>query len=137
MSGLMDFLFGALSSDYCLYFYLLEILAFVSIIYIVIVVLFSFRTFKNKMVLLSLLVGPVIVYFESRLLYSMCMNSTQKPMMNKNMMDMNMMDMNMMDKNMMDMNMMDKNMMDMNMMDKNMMDMNMMDMNMMNNKMMM
>ena len=80
----MDNLFGPFPKEYCLYFYFLEIFAFVALIITVLTVIFSFKTFKNKGVLFVILLQPIILYFESRLLYSMCVGSltSSSPMPN-------------------------------------------------------
>jgi len=71
----MDTLFGAFPKEYCLYFYFLEIFAFIALILTLITVVTSFKSFKNKGVLFVILLQPLILYFESRLLYSMCVGS--------------------------------------------------------------
>ena len=71
----MDTLFGPFPKEYCLYFYFLEIFAFIALVITVITVVTSYKTFKNKGVLFVILLQPLILYFESRLLYSMCVGS--------------------------------------------------------------
>ena len=69
-------LFSPLSKDYCLYFYLLSIFAFVLII--LNVLMFGWNLYKKKMgseyVMKSIfgILGVFIIYFQNRLLYSMC-----------------------------------------------------------------
>jgi hypothetical protein len=75
MNKLMDNLFGPFPKEYCLYFYFLEIFAFIALIITIITVVTSYKSFKNKAILFVLLLQPLILYFESRLLYSMCVGS--------------------------------------------------------------
>ncbi len=75
MEKMMDTLFGAFPKEYCLYFYFLEIFAFIALIITIISVITSYKTFKNKSLLFVILLQPLILYFESRLLYSMCIGS--------------------------------------------------------------
>ena len=86
MNKLMDNLFGPFPKEYCLYFYFLEIFAFIALIVTIITVVTSYKTFKNKGVLFVLLLQPLILYFESRLLYSMCINSLSPSVNNGNLM---------------------------------------------------
>lgn len=72
---MMNTLFGPFPQEYCLYFYFLEIFAFIALIITIITVITSFKSFKNKGVLFVILLQPLILYFESRLLYSMCVGS--------------------------------------------------------------
>lgn len=69
-------LFSPLSKDYCLYFYILSIFAFVLII--VNVVMFAWNLYKRKngseYIVKNIfgILGVFIIYFQNRLLYSMC-----------------------------------------------------------------
>lgn len=76
MGDLFDNLFGSLSSDYCVYFYFLEVYFFISLVLFVASSLYSgiskrkpFSFYFSKLIL-----GLVIffMYFQNRLLYSMC-----------------------------------------------------------------
>ena len=82
----MDSLFGPFPREYCLYFYFLEIFAFIALVITIITVITSYSTFKNKGVLFIILLQPLILYFESRLLYSMCVGSLSSSVPNSGMM---------------------------------------------------
>lgn len=74
---MMESLFGPLKSEYCNYFYILEIFFFVITILMAITVVRSFFT-KKPMTLetsVNLIMGPLVAYFINRLYYSMCVNS--------------------------------------------------------------
>jgi hypothetical protein len=79
MSGLNDTLFGPLSKQYCLYFYLLSVFGFIFLAIAVIGMLFNMFSKKmdGKVVggFLMAALGYGIFYFQSRLLYSMCSHS--------------------------------------------------------------
>jgi hypothetical protein len=73
MVHLQSSLFSPLDRNYCLYFYYLSVFAF---IFLLLTCLNgTYLALKGKadvsMVLLSL-VGPFLLYFNNRLLYSMC-----------------------------------------------------------------
>lgn len=75
----MQNLFGPLSKQYCLYFYILSILAFIFIIVILLSALFVGIT-KRKGIefYLSMMFAAAtygIFYFQNRLLHSMCVGS--------------------------------------------------------------
>ena len=76
MSGINDTLFGPLSKQYCLYFYLLSVFGFIFLAIAVIGMLFNMFSKKmdSKVVggFLMAALGYGIFYFQSRLLYSMC-----------------------------------------------------------------
>ena len=67
-------------------FLLLEIFAFIALVITIITVITSYSTFKNKGVLFVILLQPLILYFESRLLYSMCVGSLSSSVPNSGMM---------------------------------------------------
>lgn len=79
MSGLNETLFGPLSKQYCLYFYLLSVFGFIFLAIAVIGMLFNMFSKKmdGKVVggFLMAALGYGIFYFQSRLLYSMCSHS--------------------------------------------------------------
>ena len=70
-----------LGSEFCDYFYYLTMINLILLVYVIIVALYIF-IFHNKKdslfhVVLSIL--PIFIsYFTNRLLYSMCVGSTQK-----------------------------------------------------------
>jgi hypothetical protein len=73
---LIDYLFGPLDSEYCLYFYVLSILAFVSFLMIIIgSVIMTLQGKMDSKVAVTMLFTALmyfVSYFQSRLLYSMC-----------------------------------------------------------------
>ena len=75
----MDTIYGPLPKDYCLYFYLLSIVGFISMVFTLLVALFIGITKKKdftfflKATMAVLAYG--ILYFQNRLLYSMCVGS--------------------------------------------------------------
>jgi hypothetical protein len=77
--NLNNTLFGPLSKQYCLYFYLLSVLGFVFLVIAVLGMLFNLFSKKmdGKIVggFLMAALGYGIFYFQSRLLYSMCSHS--------------------------------------------------------------
>jgi len=77
--NLNNTLFGPLSKQYCLYFYLLSIFGFVFLVIAVLGMLFNLFSKKmdGKIVggFLMAALGYGIFYFQSRLLYSMCSHS--------------------------------------------------------------
>ena len=76
MLQIFDSIVAPLSQDFCLYFYILAILLFISFILSIIQILFS--VFKNKSITLQHLILPInafVLYFVNRILYNMCKNS--------------------------------------------------------------
>lgn len=76
MSDIMDYLYGPLSKDYCIYFYILSILGFVLLILFLVPAIFM-GIMKRKGVdyyftVLGVSFGYAIFYFQNRLLHSMC-----------------------------------------------------------------
>lgn len=77
MGDIMSYLYGPLSKEYCLYFYFLSIIGFLSMF--IILLAFIFVSLKSKKMdnafivsSLSLALIYFIFYFQNRLLYSMC-----------------------------------------------------------------
>ena len=74
-------LFGPLPQNYCLYFYFLSIIGYVLMILAIVFGVFSY--FRNKKFvgfgqLLMIVMGYFIIYFQNRLLYSMCYSSLKR-----------------------------------------------------------
>ena len=68
-------LFTPLSKDYCLYFYILSILGFVLIILNILFLAWNVYKRKNGSEIVKnifSILGVFILYFQNRLLYSMC-----------------------------------------------------------------
>ena len=73
---IFDSIVGPLSQDFCLYFYILAILLFISFILSIIQIAFSL--FKNKSITIQHIILPInafVLYFVNRILYNMCQNS--------------------------------------------------------------
>ena len=75
MGGFIDNLFSPLGKEYCVYFYWLSVIAFIFLLlalYNSLMALLKgkFRVFNFVMSL----IGPGLIYFNNRLLYSMCLN---------------------------------------------------------------
>jgi hypothetical protein len=75
----MDYLYGPLTKDYCVYFYFLSVFGFIMLCFAAVSSLF-FGIFKKKgfeffsgMFMVCLAYG--LFYFQNRLLYSMCVGS--------------------------------------------------------------
>jgi len=79
--SLNDFLFGPLDSEFCLYFYLLSVISYVLMVVVVLTLCYSIamgsKKMDSKMIYTSLLGAAVygVMYFQNRLLHSMCMKS--------------------------------------------------------------
>ena len=76
MLQIFDSIVAPLSQDFCLYFYILAILLFISFILSIIQILFLF--FKTKSISIQHLILPInafVLYFVNRILYNMCHNS--------------------------------------------------------------
>ena len=76
MSSIVDYLFGPLPVEYCLYFYFLSIFGFVLLVLFIVPALFYGLT-KRKgldyyLNIIGLSLGYLIFYFQNRLLHSMC-----------------------------------------------------------------
>ena len=76
MSGVMDNLFGPLGREYCIWFYFLSVLAFISLILFLIPAIWrGFSTKKDIWYFLGVLAVTLsygLIYFQNRILYSMC-----------------------------------------------------------------
>ena len=78
--GFFKSMFSPLGREYCDYFYYLTVINFILLLYIILAALYVFLFDKRRdsifnIILVSL---PTIVgYFTNRLLYSMCVGSTQ------------------------------------------------------------
>lgn len=76
---LFDSITGSLSKDYCLYFYVLTIFAFISFFFSLIALVAGlFRKKYSMELFLGLLSAPIslfLVYLANRLLYNMCIST--------------------------------------------------------------
>ena len=70
------YLFTTLPKDFCLYFYILSVLGFLLVV--VYILIFAWNLYKKKKgseyIMKSIfgILGVFIIYFQNRLLYSMC-----------------------------------------------------------------
>jgi hypothetical protein len=74
--SLNEFLFGPLDSEFCLYFYLLSVISYVLMVLVILTLCYSIAM-DSKIIYTSLLGAAVygVMYFQNRLLHSMCMKS--------------------------------------------------------------
>lgn len=78
MSDLMNMLYGPLPVKYCLYYYIMSVIMFLSFIVVLGNLLFNLirRKRDGTMILqFNLIITTFIGYFTNRLLYSMCAGS--------------------------------------------------------------
>ena len=79
MTQLLNTLYGPLPVKYCMYFYILSIISFLTFLFLLgnlLLKVFRRKLDGTNMVLqLNLLLSVFIGYFTNRLLYSMCSNS--------------------------------------------------------------
>ena len=76
-------LFAPLGRDFCDYFYFLSVLNMIAFLYVVFTILFIMFTDRKRqgmLQIISLLLPTFLSYFTNRLLYSMCVGSTQQNM---------------------------------------------------------
>ncbi len=86
--SLNEFLFGNLDVEYCFYFYILSVIQFSVGMFMVLSLLFMLTLGSKKVN--SLMVMPVlmgglayfVLYFQSRLLHSICLKSSKESMCN-------------------------------------------------------
>ena len=71
--------FGTLPKQYCLYFYILCIIAFIIVVFSILSFLFLFTQknihFTTYVTTISLTISYLLIYLTYRLLYSMCISS--------------------------------------------------------------
>ncbi len=78
MSDLMNMLYGPLPVKYCLYYYIMAIIMFLSFVVVLGNLFFNLIRRKSDgtmLIQLNLLVTIFVGYFTNRLLYSMCAGS--------------------------------------------------------------
>jgi hypothetical protein len=79
-SGFLTKPFAPLDREYCDYFFYLSVINFILFLYILLAGLYVFLFDKKKEGLFSILLVSLptfVAYFTNRLLYSMCVGSTQ------------------------------------------------------------
>ncbi len=75
MSNLAHQLFSPLGREYCLYFYYLTVLAFISFFVVVVHGVYNLTKGKGKVIdTVVALLSPFLLYFNNRLLYGMCVH---------------------------------------------------------------
>ena len=75
MASLVDNLFSPLGKEYCVYFYWLTVIAFIFLLLALYNSLMALLKGKFKVFYFVMsLIGPVLLYFNNRLLYSICLN---------------------------------------------------------------
>lgn len=75
MASLVDNLFSPLGKEYCVYFYWLTVIAFIFLLFALYNSLMALLKGKFKVFNFFMsLIGPGLLYFNNRLLYSMCLN---------------------------------------------------------------
>lgn len=80
--NMMDYIYGPLPKDYCVYFYFLSIFGFILMIFTLVIGLFIGVSKKKdigfyiQVIMATLAYG--LFYFQNRLLNSMCVGSLQK-----------------------------------------------------------
>ena len=80
MSDLMNSLYGPLSAKYCLYFYILSVIMFLTFIFSLGNILLKLVRQKssdgtNMLLHINILISAFVGYFTNRLMYSMCVGS--------------------------------------------------------------
>lgn len=76
MSSTLDYIYGPIGKEYCIYFYILSVIGFLSLLLVIIIT--GYSAFKKKypmsfyinMIMLAILYG--MFYLQNRLLYNMC-----------------------------------------------------------------
>ena len=79
MGDMMDYFFGPLGKEYCIWFYFLSIVSFISLlIFIIPAFIYGLTKKKDLGYFLNIIIGSLnlfIAYFVNRLLHSMCMGT--------------------------------------------------------------
>ena len=73
----MDYLFGPIGKEYCMYFYFLSVFAYILFIMALVSVMMMAMKGKVKNMLNAFIVvfQPFLLYFVNRIFYSVCVNS--------------------------------------------------------------
>lgn len=78
MAEVLDFLYGPLSSDYCVYFYFLQVYFLISLVLFVGTTFYTGiskrKSFSYYFTRSILSLAIFFMYFQNRLLYTMCTN---------------------------------------------------------------
>lgn len=76
MSSTLDYIYGPIGKEYCIYFYILSVIGFLSLLLVIIITVYSSlkqkypMSFYINMIMLAILYG--MFYLQNRLLYNMC-----------------------------------------------------------------
>ena len=89
MSDIMDYLYGPLSKNWCMYFYLFSIFYFLGI-FICLFLFIRYTMGKNANpnlagLMFTYSIGSIFAYVQMRILHGMCINSSEPahPIVNK------------------------------------------------------
>lgn len=77
MDKIHEIFFSPLTKEYCAYFYVITVIVFVVLIlamFASLMIMFKGKGKKNYILLASNVFTLALVYFQNRLLYSMCVN---------------------------------------------------------------
>jgi hypothetical protein len=81
MSDIMDTLYGPLGPEYCLYFYILSIIGFLMMVFFLVSsVVYGISKRKGiefYITTVSLSLGYFVIYFQNRLLNTMCIHNNK------------------------------------------------------------
>ena len=76
MNDMMNYLFGPLGEDFCIYFYVLSIIGFLYLVLFFIPSIYFGLTRKTNSMywvnVIAISIGYFIFYFQNRLLHTMC-----------------------------------------------------------------
>ena len=78
--SVMDNIYGVLSKEYCLYFYILSVIGFVILFCVVLFtilfgIMYKKTNFQFYLQMFMICIPYIFIYFTNRLLFSMCVNS--------------------------------------------------------------
>lgn len=80
MNSLNNYLFGPLNVEFCAYFYILSIIQFIAMSFTILYLIYSLTLGSKKMdvkMTTTVIMGSLaygVLYFQSRLLHSMCVH---------------------------------------------------------------
>lgn len=81
MDDINDALFGPLSRDYCLWFYILSLFGFIALVLYIIPAIYlgivKRKGFDYYLSVIGIAVVYAIAYLQNRLLHTMCLNSVK------------------------------------------------------------
>ena len=84
MASLNNYLFGPVDLEFCAYFYILSVVQFSGMIFMLMSLLYMLTLGRKRMdakMTMTILMGSLaygVLYFQSRLLHSMCIHSDGK-----------------------------------------------------------